>query len=178
MERVIERTVSMKYLRRVVDYVDTEMYVGDKRSHKWIIKVINPGMVGFNLNGATVNAYSIRSDGISVISAGSASGNTVEVTFSEACYHVPGQLRCLCKIILNDVEMVLDAFYTTVNESETTSIVDPDEHIISVEELIALVANKEDKGHLTIGSERFTMRISNTDAGEQGYFTFVPEATT
>ena len=112
----------------------------DHEAHTIVVTVYN-GREAAELSG-TPMGYFERADGQTVAVAGTLDGNVVRVTLDEACYAVPGTLRCVVRL-LSDVEnehgMSLIEAQLYVREGTGDSMVDPGEAFPTVQKQAELL---------------------------------------
>lgn len=112
----------------------------DHEAHTIVVTVYN-GREAAELSG-TPMGYFERADGQTVAVAGTLTGNVVRVTLDEACYAVPGTLRCVIRL-LSDVEnergMSLIEAQLYVREGTGDSMVDPGEAFPTVQKQAELL---------------------------------------
>ena len=112
----------------------------DHEAHTIVVTVYN-GREAAELSG-TPMGYFERADGQTVKVAGTLDGNVVRVTPDEACYAVPGQMRCVIRL-LSDVEnergMSLIDAQLYVREGTGDSMVDPGEAFPTVQKQAELL---------------------------------------
>lgn len=110
----------------------------DNKAHTWSVEVVKAGE-NVSLEGYSVSAYLVRSDGNAVLLTGSISGNVASVDFAQSCYAYEGQLRGVMQLIKTGEVITIAETFFTVRESIPDTIVDPGQVIPSLEELLAQI---------------------------------------
>ena len=92
-----------------------------------------------DLEGASVSAYFVRADGVTIPMSGSISGSTVSVQLNASCYMVTGRYNLVIKLAQG--ETISTIFWATgaVYASKTDALVDTGEITMSMEELFAKI---------------------------------------
>lgn len=117
-----------------VHHLQGNVFSQDNQGNLLGVEVFEDG-VPASLSG-TVNAYIVRSDGATVPTTGTVSGNKASVVLPESAYAVPGIISIVLKLTAGAVVVTLLAVVATVYASSTSTAVDPGTVIPSVEELI------------------------------------------
>ncbi|MGN1021623.1 MAG: hypothetical protein ACI4O7_14770 [Aristaeellaceae bacterium] len=118
------------------------LLTGDKQAHTLRVTVRRSG-AEVALEGASVSAYFVRSDGVTVPVTGSVSGAVASVTLTESCYRTAGRFQLAVKLAMGaEISTILWAD-GMVSESTTDAIVDDENVIPSLEELLAQIAATE-----------------------------------
>lgn len=150
------------------------MLPNDDEAHTIVVTVYN-GREAAELSG-TPMGYFERADGQTVAVAGTLTGNVVRVTLDEACYAVPGPLRCVIRL-LNDVEnergMSLIDAQLYVREGTGDSMVDPSEAFPTVQKQAELLqalqqAETATAGRVQVAEGRIDNLATLTDGSTTG----------
>lgn len=96
-----------------------------------------------DLTGATVSGYFIRADGVTASLTGSAKGNVVSVTLDQTCYKVEGRCNLIVKLTKDGAVSTIFWGEGNVSPSQTDTIIDDGEITLSLEEMLAKVAEAE-----------------------------------
>jgi len=119
------------------------MLAGDHMAHTWRVSVTDKGVpvpIADNVSGLFE-----RADGNTVYLQGKAAGNVAEVTLTQQCYAIPGELRALMRVGDTDgrvLSLILTIF--RVGPGPSDQIVDPGDVIPSLDELLALIGKMEE----------------------------------
>lgn len=114
----------------------------DDQAHTFEIEVMRGGQAQ-ELDGATVSAYFVRSDGVTVPIVGSAEGNVATVTLSAACYRVEGRAQLVIKAASGGVISAIFWADGAVASSQTDALLDSEDIIPSLDDLLAQIAAAE-----------------------------------
>lgn len=131
LERGVERTL-----------IRPALLTGDSQAHTFRLTVTRGG-VNAAITGASVAAYFVRADGVTVPITGSVDGSAALVTLSDGCYRVPGRFQLVVKVAQGgDISTVFwgDG---AVASSSTDAILDDEDVIPSLDEVLAQVAAAE-----------------------------------
>ena len=131
LERGVERTL-----------IRPALLTGDSQAHTFRIAVKRSGEYAA-LTGASVSAYFVRADGVTVPITGSVEGSAAEVTLPEACYRVPGRFQLVVKLALDGAVSAVFWGDGAVAASDTDAILDEEGVIPSLDELLAQIAAAE-----------------------------------
>lgn len=118
------------------------LFTGDKSGDVFCIRVQDGGKDA-DLTGATVNAYLMRADHVTVPLTGETDGSDAVVTLNAACYAVPGRCVLVVKLSHGDVLHTIFAAEGAVMRSSTDAVIDQEGVIPSLEELLAQIAVME-----------------------------------
>ncbi len=122
--------------------IKTLYAAGDKNAHTFVLSLYRNGEP-LNIDGAGVQGYFIRADGVTVPITGEASGNVATVTLSESCYTVIGQFNLVIKVTVGNERKAVYWGNGYVTRSQTDTIIDPERIIPSLEELLAQISKIE-----------------------------------
>ncbi|MGN1369939.1 MAG: hypothetical protein ACI4WX_13800, partial [Aristaeellaceae bacterium] len=118
------------------------LMTGDKKAHTFQIAVSRFG-ANVDLSSASVSAYFVRADGVTVPITGSVSGSTASVTLLDGCYNVPGRFQFAVKLAMDgEISTILWAD-GAVAASSTDAILDAEDVIPSLDDLLAQIAATE-----------------------------------
>lgn len=131
MDRGIDRTL-----------IRPALLTGDKQAHTFRIAVSRSGEDA-SLTGASVSAYFVRADGVTVPITGSAEGSAAVVTLPEGCYRVPGRFQLVVKLSMDSGISTIFWGDGAVASSSTDAIIDEEDVIPSLDELLAQIAAAE-----------------------------------
>lgn len=131
LERGVERTL-----------IRPALLTGDSQAHTFRLTVKRGGGDA-DIAGASVAAYFVRADGVTVPITGSVDGSVALVTLPESCYRVPGRFQLVVK--LGTDSGVATVFWGdgAVAASSTDAILDEEDVIPSLEEVLAQIAAAE-----------------------------------
>ena len=118
------------------------LLTGDKQAHTFRIAVSRSGE-GAALTGASVSAYFVRADGVTVPITGSVEGSAAVVTLPEGCYRVPGRFQLVVKLAMDSGISTIFWGDGAVASSSTDAILDEEDVIPSLDELLAQIAAAE-----------------------------------
>lgn len=131
LERGVERTL-----------IRPALLTGDSQAHTFRLTVKRGG-VNAAITGASVAAYFVRADGMTVPITGSVEGSVALVTLPEGCYRVPGRFQLVVKLALDGAVSAVFWGDGAVAASDTDAILDEDGVIPSLDEVLAQVAAAE-----------------------------------
>ena len=131
LERGVERTL-----------IRPTLLTGDSQAHTFRLTVTRGG-VNAAITGASVSAYFVRADGVTVPITGSVEGSVALVTLPEGCYRVPGRFQLVVKLALDGAVSAVFWGDGAVAASDTDAILDEDGVIPSLDEVLAQVAAAE-----------------------------------
>lgn len=118
------------------------MLTGDNLAHTWRVKIYDKGLPA-ELSGAAVTGYFVRTDGQTVVVAGTIQGNTAQVIFAQECYALPGDIKGVLRLSHAGMVMTLSMLIFRVRRELTDVIIDPGEAIPSLDDLLAQIATME-----------------------------------
>ena len=118
------------------------LLTGDKQAHTFRIAVSRSGEDAA-LTGASVSAYFVRADGVTVPITGSVEGSAAVVTLPEGCYRVPGRFQLVVKLAMDSGISTIFWGDGAVASSSTDAILDEEDVIPSLDELLAQIAAAE-----------------------------------
>ncbi len=118
------------------------LLTGDKQAHTFRIAVSRSGEDAA-LTGASVSAYFVRADGVTVPITGSVEGSAAMVTLPEGCYRVPGRFQLVVKLAMDSGISTIFWGDGAVASSSTDAILDEEDVIPSLDELLAQIAAAE-----------------------------------
>lgn len=118
------------------------LLTGDKQAHTFRIAVSRSGEDAA-LTGASVSAYFVRADGVTVPITGSVEGSAAVVTLPEGCYRVPGRFQLVVKLSMDSGISTIFWGDGAVAVSSTDAILDEEDVIPSLDELLAQIAAAE-----------------------------------
>lgn len=129
-----------KGIRRTA--LSVSLLTGDKHAHTFMGKVVNRGE-SYPIGGASVSAYFIRADGVTVPIKGTVQDDTMLVTLPESCYRVAGRFQLVIKLALND--QIITVFWGdgTMSSAQTDALLDEDGVVPSLDALLAQIAATE-----------------------------------
>lgn len=106
---------------------------------------VNRGGQPVDLTGCTVRGYFIRPNMDTVIIEGSADveNSTVQVELPASCYAAAGVYSLAIKISMGGDTLTLCIFDGYIKQTQTGSVADPDETVISVEYVLEKIAEME-----------------------------------
>ncbi|MGN0778898.1 MAG: hypothetical protein ACI4MJ_07115 [Aristaeellaceae bacterium] len=118
------------------------LLTGDKHAHTFMGKVVNRGE-NYPLHGASVSAYFIRADGVTVPITGTVQDNDILVKLPESCYRVAGRFQLVIKLAVSD--QIITVFWGdgVVSASQTDSLLDEEGVVPSLDALLAQIAATE-----------------------------------
>ena len=131
LERGVERTM-----------IRPALLTGDSQAHTFRLTVTRVG-VNADIAGASVSAYFVRADGVTVPITGSVEGSVAMVTLPEGCYRVPGRFQLVVKLALDGAVSAVFWGDGAVAASDTDAILDEEGVIPSLDEVLAQVAAAE-----------------------------------
>ena len=131
LERGVERTL-----------IRPALLTGDSQAHTFRLTVKRGG-VNAAITGASVAAYFVRADGVTVPITGSVEGSVALVTLPEGCYRVPGRFQLVVKLALDGAVSAVFWGDGAVAASDTDAILDEEGVIPSLDEVLAQVAAAE-----------------------------------
>ncbi|MGN0763023.1 MAG: hypothetical protein ACI4MK_06530, partial [Aristaeellaceae bacterium] len=131
LERGVERTL-----------IRPALLTGDRQAHTFRLTVTRSG-VNADITGASVSAYFVRGDGVTVPITGSVEGSAALVTLPESCYRVPGRFQLVVKLSTGDGISTVFWGDGAVAASSTDAILDEEGVIPSLDELLAQIAATE-----------------------------------
>ena len=131
LERGVERTL-----------IRPALLTGDSQAHTFRLTVKRGG-VNAAITGASVAAYFVRADGVTVPITGSVDGSVALVTLPESCYRVPGRFQLVVKLALDGAVSAVFWGDGAVAASDTDAILDEEGVIPSLDEVLAQVAAAE-----------------------------------
>ena len=131
LERGVERTM-----------IRPALLTGDSQAHTFRLTVTRVG-VNADIAGASVSAYFVRADGVTVPITGSVEGSVALVTLPEGCYRVPGRFQLVVKLALDGAVSAVFWGDGAVAASDTDAILDEEGVIPSLDEVLAQVAAAE-----------------------------------
>lgn len=131
LERGVERTL-----------IRPALLTGDKQAHTFRLTVKRGG-VDADITGASVSAYFVRADGVTVPITGSVEGSVALVTLPDGCYRVPGRFQLVVKLALDGAVSAVFWGDGAVAASDTDAILDEEGVIPSLDEVLAQVAAAE-----------------------------------
>ena len=131
LERGVERTL-----------IRPALLTGDSQAHTFRLAVKRGG-VNAAITGASVSAYFVRADGVTVLITGSVEGSVALVTLPEGCYRVPGRFQLVVKLALDGAVIAVFWGDGAVAASDTDAILDEEGVIPSLDEVLAQVAAAE-----------------------------------
>lgn len=131
LERGVERTL-----------IRPALLTGDSQAHTFRLTVNRSG-VNADIAGASVSAYFVRADGVTVPITGSVEGSAAVVTLPEGCYRVPGRFQLVVKLALDGAVSAVFWGDGAVATSSTDAILDEEGVIPSLDEVLAQVAAAE-----------------------------------
>lgn len=119
------------------------MFPGDNLAHEWRISVYN-GNEPADIAGGSVAAYFTRYDRLTVLVAGTISGNVITITLPQECYAVPGPVEAGVRYTKNNAKTtVAHRWFDVLKRYETDSTIDPGEVIPDIDDLLNMVENME-----------------------------------
>ena len=118
------------------------LLTGDSQAHTFRLTVTRVG-VNADIAGASVSAYFVRADGVTVPITGSVEGSVAMVTLPEGCYRVPGRFQLVVKLALDGAVSAVFWGDGAVAASDTDAILDEEGVIPSLDEVLAQVAAAE-----------------------------------
>lgn len=131
LERGVERTL-----------IRPALLTGDSQAHTFRLAVKRGGGDA-DITGASVAAYFVRGDGVTVPITGSVEGSVALVTLPEGCYRVPGRFQLVVKLSLDGAVSAVFWGDGAVAASDTDAILDEEGVIPSLDEVLAQVAAAE-----------------------------------
>ena len=131
LERGVERTL-----------IRPTLLTGDSQAHTFRLTVNRSG-VNADIAGASVSAYFVRADGVTVPITGSVEGSVALVTLPKGCYRVPGRFQLVVKLALDGAVSAVFWGDGAVAASDTDAILDEEGVIPSLDEVLAQVAAAE-----------------------------------
>ena len=131
LERGVERTL-----------IRPALLTGDSQAHTFRLTVKRGG-VNAAITGASVAAYFVRADGVTVPITGSVEGSVALVTLPEGCYRVPGRFQLVVKLAMDSGISTVFWGDGAVASSSTDAILDEEDVIPSLDELLAQIAAAE-----------------------------------
>ena len=131
LERGVERTL-----------IRPALLTGDSQAHTFRLTVKRGGEDAA-ITGASVAAYFVRADGVTVPITGSVEGSVALVTLPESCYRVPGRFQLVVKLALGGAVSAVFCGDGAVAASDTDAILDEEGVIPSLDEVLAQVAAAE-----------------------------------
>ena len=131
LERGVERTM-----------IRPALLTGDSQAHTFRLAVKRGGEDAA-ITGASVAAYFVRADGVTVPITGSVEGSVAMVTLPEGCYRVPGRFQLVVKLALDGAVSAVFWGDGAVAASDTDAILDEEGVIPSLDEVLAQVAAAE-----------------------------------
>ena len=131
LERGVERTL-----------IRPALLTGDSQAHTFRLAVKRGGEDAA-ITGASVAAYFVRADGVTVPITGSVEGSVALVTLPESCYRVPGRFQLVVKLALDGAVSAVFWGDGAVAASDTDAILDEEGVIPSLDEVLAQVAAAE-----------------------------------
>lgn len=131
LERGVERTL-----------IRPALLTGDSQAHTFRLTVKRGGGDA-DITGASVAAYFVRADGVTVPITGSVEGSVALVTLPEGCYRVPGRFQLVVKLALGGAVSAVFWGDGAVAASDTDAILDEEGVIPSLDEVLAQVAAAE-----------------------------------
>ena len=131
LERGVERTL-----------IRPALLTGDRKAHTFRLTVKRGGEDAA-ITGASVSAYFVRADGVTVPITGSVDGSSALVTLPEGCYRVPGRFQLVVKLALDGAVSAVFWGDGAVAASDTDAILDEEGVIPSLDEVLAQVAAAE-----------------------------------
>ena len=131
LERGVERTL-----------IRPALLTGDSQAHTFRLAVKRGGGDA-SITGASVAAYFVRADGVTVPITGSVEGSVALVTLPEGCYRVPGRFQLVVKLALDGAVSAVFWGDGAVAASDTDAILDEEGVIPSLDEVLAQVAAAE-----------------------------------
>ena len=112
LERGVERTL-----------IRPALITGDSQAHTFRLTVKRGG-VNAAITGASVAAYFVRADGVTVPITGSVEGSVALVTLPEGCYRVPGRFQLVVKLAMDGAVSAVFWGDGAVAASDTDAILD------------------------------------------------------
>lgn len=155
LERGVERTL-----------IRPALLTGDSQAHTFRLTVKRGG-VNAAITGASVAAYFVRADGVTVPITGSVEGSVALVTLPEGCYRVPGRFQLVVKLALDGAVSAVFWCDGAVAASDTDAILDEEGVIPSLDEVLAQVAAAEaaaDRANSAASSANTAASSANTAA--------------
>lgn len=131
LERGVERTL-----------IRPALLTGDSQAHTFRLAVKRGGGDAA-ITGASVAAYFVRADGVTVPITGSVEGSVALVTLPEGCYRVPGRFQLVVKLALDGAVSAVFWGDGAVAASDTDAILDEEGVIPSLDEVLAQLAAAE-----------------------------------
>ena len=131
LERGVERTL-----------IRPALLTGDSQAHTFRLAVKRGGGDA-SITGASVAAYFVRADGVTVPITGSVEGSVALVTLPEGCYRVPGRFQLVVKLALDGAVSAVFWGDGAVAAADTDAILDEEGVIPSLDEVLAQVAAAE-----------------------------------
>ena len=131
LERGVERTL-----------IRPALLTGDSQAHTFRLAVKRGGGDAA-IAGASVAAYFVRADGVTVPITGSVEGSVALVTLPEGCYRVPGRFQLVVKLAMDGAVSAVFWGDGAVAASDTDAILDEEGVIPSLDEVLAQVAAAE-----------------------------------
>lgn len=117
------------------------MMQGDTMAHTWRVTVKSGG-TAHALTGI-VTGYFERGDGNTVPVTGIIAGNVASVTLPQACYTVPGPLLGVLRLKQGQTTMTLAVLHFCIGAGTSSSYVDAEHIIPSLDDLLAKIADLE-----------------------------------
>lgn len=118
------------------------LFTGDKNGDTFRITVTDAG-AAVDLSGASVQAYLMRADHVTVPVTGSVEGNVAVVTLPSSCYAAAGRFVLVVKLSTSDSLHTIFAAEGAVVRSSTDTVADAEGVIPSLTELLAQIAVME-----------------------------------
>lgn len=123
----------------VVNFCPGIVFYNDNLSNKIRVNLFR-GEQAYS-GGGSVSATVVRQDGVTVpITNGTLTGNVVEITLTEACFTVPGQIQVYIRVTSDSVKTTVFAGIFSVMLTETDDIIDPSGEIaLDIADLVAQI---------------------------------------
>lgn len=137
MRWTINQRVDLTEPNKIDTRIAARLFVGDDRAHSWKVNVMDSGTPA-DLQGATIEAYVNRPDGVTVNVGGVASGNAVEAVLPREAYEVPGVAYANMKIVGESGEVITVASARMlVEQGPYSQFIDPQKNL----EVLAIAMN-------------------------------------
>lgn len=153
---VITKTVDMDALDMQQQYLARPLVLGNHLAHEFRLQCTRHG-AKVDLTGATVWGYVKRKDGVTVPLEGTASGNTVSIILTNACYAVPGTVTISIDIALNGIRATHAIWRATVLPTQTD--------LIGGDEVLSVGESIERTENAALRAEAAADKAAATDAG-------------
>lgn len=137
MRWTIDQQVDLTEPNKIDTKIAARLFVGDDRAHSWKVNVMDSGNPA-DLQGATVEAYVNRPDGVTVNVGGAVSENVAAAVFPREAYEVPGVIHANMKIVGQSGEVITVASARMlVEQGPYSEFIDPQKNL----EVLAIAMN-------------------------------------